>query len=137
MAHIKKINIIIADDNLVFLEGLRFLISTRSELIVIEESRNGFELMNSKNLNNADLLLIDIEMPVKNGIEAAKHINNHYRDLPMIAMTMHHENVFLNDILGAGFKGYIYKPDLSKVLFDRITKVLNKEFVFPDNLNIY
>lgn len=65
-----------------------------------------------------------------NGIEAGKKINFMYNGLPMIAVTMNQEDVYLKEIIGAGFKGFIYKPDVAKSLTDVIDHVMNNEFVF-------
>lgn len=136
MVFAKKLNVILADDNQVFLDGLSFLISTIMGSRVIDTCKDGTELVNSIQLSNADIILIDIEMPKINGICAAKIINQQIPQMPLVAMTMYQEKVFLHDIIGAGFKGFVFKPDTAKTLFDVMTKVMDNQFVFPDNMNI-
>lgn len=130
------IHIIITDDNAIFTEGLKFQLSRMQDCDVIDVCKNGEELVNNGNLHKADLLFIDIEMPVMNGIESAKIVNNKYPDLPMIALTMHQEMVLLQNIIAAGFKGIIYKPEVPKKLSETIRKVLSNQYAFPDNLKI-
>ena len=130
----EKIHIIIADDNLDFIEGLKVVLRKCKEYIIIDEFQNGKQLSESPQLIKADLILTDIEMPVLNGIKAAQLINFKYPKLPIVALTMHIDTVFLEDIFAAGFKGFIHKFDVSKTLVHVIEDVLNNKFTFPDNL---
>jgi DNA-binding NarL/FixJ family response regulator len=132
----KVIKIIIADDSSVFLEALNFLITRNMQFEIIDTCCNGLELINSPRLFNADLVITDIEMTEMNGIEAAKRISYLHPNLPIIALTMFIEKIYLRTIVEAGFKGFIYKPNVSNDLFDVIDKVLQKEYVFPDYLTL-
>lgn len=129
-----KTKVIIADDNTVFLEGLGVLFSKQSWLEIINTYSDGLELLNSKKLGSANLLLVDIDMPKLNGVEAAAEINKNYPNLPMIAMTMHNEKVYIEEIILAGFKGFIHKPEIYNLLFSTIEQVLEGNYVFPDDL---
>ena len=130
----KLIHIIIADDSPTFLDGLQLILSRNNQYKVIDVCYNGLELNESEMLGKADLILSDIDMPEYNGIEAAKRINFRYPKLPLIALTMHKENVFLKDIVLAGFKGFLYKPEIAGSLYEVINKVLNNKFSFPEDL---
>lgn len=131
-----KIKIIITDDSLPFCEGLKHLLSEFETFDIIATYSNGKELLESDILLLADLLLTDIEMPIMGGVEAGKRVNFLHPDLPMIALTMHQEKVFLNEIIGAGYRGFVHKPDISKELMNVIDKVLNNKFSFPNGLKI-
>ncbi len=130
------IGIIIADDNKSFIEGIEIVLSTDSNYTVLDKCYNGQELVKSTYLHDAQIILSDIEMPLIDGIKAAKNINYRYPRLPMIALTMYMDRVFLNDIVNAGFRGFVYKPDTARYLLPTIEKVLNNEFVFPENLKL-
>lgn len=130
------INIIIAEDSEHFLEGLKIVLKRYSKYKIIDVCRNGQELLESPVLNAADLIITDIEMPVMNGLEAARRINSQRSTICMIAITMHIESVFLNDLIMVGFKGFVYKPDVSLQLHSTIELVLSNQFVFPQNLKI-
>ena len=132
----EEINIIIADDNKQFIEGLKVVLKKCSRYTVIDSCTNGMELTESPYLYKADLLITDLEMPVMNGIEAVKKINYKYPRLPVIVLTMHLEKVFLQDIISAGIKGFVYKPDVSIKLIEVISQVLDNNFVFPYKLKI-
>ena len=130
------INIILVDDSKVFIEGLKILLTNDTNYYVLDTFRNGKELLESPKLSIADLIIMDIQMPVMDGIEAAKRVNSEYHNLNMLALTMHLDKVFLEDIIGAGFKGFIYKPEVPKKLKNVIQEILDNKFVFPENLKI-
>ena len=128
------IKILIADDSRTFLEGMKLLLSRTPNYKITGIFPNGLELLKSPLLRTADVLLIDIEMPVMNGIETAKRISYEFPHIPMIALTMHVEKIFLNDIISAGFKGFVHKPEVSKQIDLAIGQVLKKQLIFPNNL---
>jgi len=131
-----EIKIIIADDSPQFVEGLQILFSTSPKYKILEVYKNGRDLVQSNILYTADLLLVDIDMPEMNGIDAADKINFKYPQTPMIAITMHQDKIYLLDIIRVGFKAFIYKPDVAIKLLEVIDKVLNQQFIFPENLKI-
>lgn len=134
MAHKKSINIIIADDNEKFIEGLKLYIYANSSYQIINVLTSGKELTETPDLARADVLLLDIQLPDITGIDAAKNVIQRYPNLPIIAMTMHQEKVYLDDIISVGFKGFIHKPELVNELFKAIDKVIAGKFAFPDDL---
>lgn len=132
----EKLNIILVDDSKSFLEALQIVLDKYFMCSVLDICYDGKELVESKKLHQADLIISDIEMPGMNGLEAAMLVNQRYSKLPMIALTMHIDKVFIDDIIYAGFRGFVYKPEVSKKLPDVINQVLNKKFAFSNSLNI-
>ncbi len=130
----KKIQLIIADDSPEFLEGLAILVSASEKYSIFKTYENGEQLIQSKFLNLASIILIDIEMAGINGFGAAKSIRKEYPDLPLIALSMHTENIYLEEIIRAGFKAFIHKPQTSLVLFNILDKVIENKYAFPINL---
>lgn len=132
----KKVRVIIADDNPNFIEGLQVILSMTDKYEIVAVYENGKQLAESNRLHEVDIILSDIEMPEMDGIEAATSINFQYPKLRMIAITMHMDKVFLSDIVSAGFKGFVYKPDTAKNLLKVMEQVLNNDFSFPDNIKV-
>jgi len=132
----EKIKIVIADDNQNFLEGLKAHLGLSSQFYILETFCDGKDLLNSNLLSEADLVMLDIQMTEMNGIETAKRLNDMFNDLPIIALTMHDEKAYLDELLGVGFKGFIYKPNLTNNLFEVIERVMQDEYYFPTHLKI-
>ena len=133
----EKIKVIIADDNHTFVDALcTWLLEEEDQYEILDTCYNGKELLENSKLGYADVIITDIEMPVMNGIEAAMKINIIYSKLPLIALTMHKDKVYLNEIIGAGFKAFIYKPEIADCITDVISEVLKDNFIFPDDLKL-
>lgn len=132
----KKIGVLIVDDSPEFLEGLQMLFSITEDYEITDILTNGEELVQFPRIEQVDIILLDIEMPILNGIEAAKRINYNYPNKPMIALTMYIDRVYLLEIVEAGFKAFIHKPDIADRLFDTMDRVLKNEMVFPDNIKL-
>ena len=112
------------------------MIEKHPKLILTEVYHNGLELIESPMLVNADLILMDIEMPVMNGLDAAAQMNKLYPRIPLIALTMHQENIYLEEIILAGFRGCIFKPNIPRTLFSVIEQVFNNGYIFPKELKL-
>ncbi len=128
-----KIKLIITDDNQRYIDALSIMVLKNKNFKIIDTCINGLELINNSNLSKANVLLIDIQMPVMNGLKAAMHIRNNNPNILLIAISMDIENAYIKDIKTNGFNGYIHKPEVPKNLIKVINQVLNNEFIFPEN----
>lgn len=131
-----KIKTIIVDDNSTFLEGLSSCISDDDKFEIIAKFSTGIDLLKSEALDRADLLLMDIEMPQLNGIETAKKVDYLNPSIKMIAITLYQDAVYLEQIIEAGFKGFVNKVNIPDDLFESIDSVLNGNFLFPKNIKL-
>lgn len=131
-----KINIILVDDSKVFLKGLESYIKKETKYEVIAKFNSGIELIESKELGDANLILLDIEMPEMNGIETAKRINYMYPELKMIAITMYQDKVYLLQLIEAGFKAFVNKTTVPEKLHDTMDLVLKGHLLFPEDINL-
>ena len=130
----RNINIVIADSSPEFMEGLDVLFSGEPQYKILRTFTCGLELLNSGNLAKANVILLDMGLNKKNGLEISRQINLKYPDLPLIALCMHHDKLYIREIIACGFKGFIYIPMVVDCLFDVIDKVLNNEFDFSKHL---
>jgi DNA-binding NarL/FixJ family response regulator len=133
-SELETIKLIIADDSDDFVEGLSTLLATQRNIKILQVYKDGLSLIKSPLLSIANLLLTDIAMPGMSGLAAARYINYRYPWLPMIAVTMYKDRIYLNDILGAGFKGFVYKPDTAEKLLPAIEAVMMNKFNFPKGI---
>jgi DNA-binding NarL/FixJ family response regulator len=105
----KKIPISIVDDHSLFRNGLKLLLSAFSEIEVISECSNGQEFIESLDTFKPEVVLMDIEMPVMNGIEATKKATSLYPELKIITLSMFGEEEYYYKMIDAGVKGFILK----------------------------
>ena len=131
-----KIRLILVDDSKLFLKGISFLLSSDDRFEVIASLNSGDDLVSHPKLGLADLILLDIEMPGMNGIEAAKQINFKHPRIFIIAITMYQDKLYLHQLISAGFKGFVSKEKVSEDLIPAIDQVYKNEYVFPSNINI-
>ncbi len=115
--------IVLADDHVLFRQGLRRILEGAVDLKVIGEASDGLELLNLFNQSVPDMIILDISMPKLRGIEAIHEIKLIHADASVLILTMHKEKEYLYLALSAGAKGYLLKEDADKELFSAIEKI--------------
>ena len=112
----EKIRIAIADDHQLFRNGLKILLGAFPGFEVVAEASNGNELLKQLSLSLADIILMDISMPEKDGIEATAEVSKLFPDTKVIALSMYGEEEYYYSIVDAGAKGFILKDsDINEV----------------------
>jgi DNA-binding NarL/FixJ family response regulator len=104
-----KIKIIIVDDHQMFREGLKFVLSQIPEFEVIGEASNGQEYLELLNDSIPDVVLMDIGMPVMDGIEATEKTTSGYAGISVIALSMFGDQEYYHKMVAAGVKGFLIK----------------------------
>ncbi len=128
----KKIKLIIADDQVLFLKGLRLLINTFDSIELVAEATNGEQLIKLINIHQPDVVLIDLKMPVMDGIEATKKIRQTNPELKIILLSMHNDQRIINHIMKIGANSYLLKNEEPEILREAIEEVTKKGFYFND-----
>ena len=126
--------IMLVDDNQTFLDGLRFLIESNKEYKVIAEAHDGKEALDLISKKIPELVLMDIEMPRINGLDATKRILWKFPKIKFIAITMYQDKAYLSELICAGFKGCIFKNHVSDELWKAIKAVSRGKFFFPEDI---
>jgi DNA-binding NarL/FixJ family response regulator len=127
----EKIKIIIVDDNPTFLEGMSTFLHNQNVYQIVACFSSGTALLEKINDYKPDLILLDIEMPGLNGIETARWLNWFRNELKLISITLYQDNVYLNQLIEAGFHGFVNKNNVYEKLLHVINSVLKNRFVFP------
>lgn len=130
----KKPNIVIVDDHLIFRRGLKSIITIENIATVIGEASNGTAFLALLSYLRPDLVLMDIDMPVMNGIEATRQALELNPDLKIIALTMFGDEAYYNIMIDIGVKGFILKSSGIDELEDAIDDVMNGKFYFSSEL---
>jgi len=121
------IRVILADDQALFREGLRTLLSTRPELEVLGEAANGQEAVALVERLHPDVVLMDLQMPVMDGIRATAHIRQRWPSIPVLVLTTFDDDANLFGALRAGAAGYLLKDVSSETLLAAITAAARGE----------
>jgi DNA-binding NarL/FixJ family response regulator len=118
-----KIKIIIADDYTLLREAWQVLIQSRPDMEVVACVSNGQEVIDQIKIRKVDLVLMDINMPVVDGITATGIINNTTPWVKVLALTMHSEAGYIKKMFQAGVKGFLPKIASKDELFDAILSI--------------
>ncbi|HNX06809.1 MAG TPA: response regulator transcription factor [Bacteroidales bacterium] len=126
------IRLVIADDHEIFRKGLRIILNEMDEVKVIGEAQNGHELFEILKNATADLVLMDIRMPVMDGIEATRRVVEKYPSIKVIALTMFEEISYFNQMIEAGAEGFLLKKTNKDELQRAINQVMAGENYFSE-----
>jgi DNA-binding NarL/FixJ family response regulator len=115
-----RIRVVIADDQALFREGLRTLLSTRPEVEVVGEAANGLEALAMVALQQPAVVLMDLQMPVMDGIQATLRMRERHPEVPVLVLTTFDDDASLFGALRAGAAGYLLKDVSSDTLVGAI-----------------
>lgn len=114
----EKIKVLIADDHEIFRKGLKSVLARLKDIEITSEASNGCEVLQLLEKCEVDIVLMDIEMPLKNGLETTKEALTKYPDIKIVALTMFNNDRYIQDMLDAGAKGFLLK-NVTKDILDR------------------
>lgn len=117
------INILIADDHEIVREGLKQIVSGTDDMIVTGEASNGFDAVNMAVENNYDMVLLDISMPGKSGLEILEQLKQEKPGLPVLILSIYPEEQYAVRAFRSGASGYLTKESASEELIKAIHKV--------------
>ena len=118
-----KISVLLAEDHHVVREGISSLLSMEKDINVIGEAKDGDEAVKMAKALCPDIVIIDVTMPVLNGIDAVKQIKRYLPDTKVLILTIHTNEQYVNEAFSAGVSGYILKETTCEELVDAIKKV--------------
>ena len=123
MENIAKTRILIVDDHEQFRNGLKMLISAEADLEVIGEAQNGQQAVSLAQKLQPDVILMDVKMPVMDGIEATRQIHAKMAGIKILALSMYTDKSFVSGMMRAGAVGFITKGDDSEEMYKAIRRV--------------
>lgn len=128
---LKKIKILLADDHPIFLDGLHSLLKNNPDLEVVAKARNGDEALQMAQLNNIDIAILDIHMPLKDGIEVAGTLFKLKPNVKVILLTMLNEARYMSNAYKKFIHGYVLKDKSTETLLDAIYAVARGNNYWP------
>ena len=117
------LKILIADDHPVFRRGLKQIIAETTDIVVADEAADGLEVLSKVKVGDFDVVLLDISMPGKTGIEVLAQLKYERPKLPVLMLSMHPEEQYAVRALRAGASGYLTKESAPDELVAAIRKV--------------
>ncbi len=119
-----KKKILVADDHAVVRKGIRHILSETTDMIVAGEAANGYEVNEKVENEEFDVVLLDISLPGKNGIETLKEIKRKKPKLPVLILSIYPEDQYALRALKAGASGYLTKDSAPEELIEALKKIL-------------
>ena len=117
------IRIVIADDHTIMREGLKRILEGADDIEVVGEATDGFEALAQVRKGGFDLLMLDLSMPGRNGVELIRQIKDEMPKLPILILTMHDEEQYAVRAIRAGARGYLTKESAGTQLVSAIRRV--------------
>jgi two-component system invasion response regulator UvrY len=117
------IKILIADDHLIVREGLKQILSETPDIRVMAEASDGMEVLKKARSADCDVIILDISMPLKNGLEVLKDLKNERPEAAILVLSIHPEERFALRVLKSGASGYLTKSSAAEELVQAIRDV--------------
>lgn len=113
-------------------KGMTRLISSFNRVTDVREASNGKELLELLEQNTPDAVILDVEMPVMGGVDAARYITNHYPEIKILILTMHTEGVFIHKLMDIGVHGFLCKSTEPEEVEKALYSIIDRDFYRND-----
>lgn len=130
------IRLLLVDDHHIVLDGIKALLDEVEGFDCIATADNGQKALDMLNVFDVDVVLMDIDMPIMNGMEATKRIKKEYPKVRVISLTQHSERGMVQKLLDCGSDGYLLKNIAQDELTTAIRRVYNGENVFSSEVTM-
>lgn len=131
----RKLKVAVVDDQKLFRQGIVSLLEEFDEMKVIIEAENGQELLTEMRREEPDVILLDLEMPVMDGIVTTDFVRKKYPDVKIIILTSHDDDSFITHLLEKGANGFLLKDANIDTVVDAIYDVVETGFHFNDRVS--
>jgi DNA-binding NarL/FixJ family response regulator len=131
----KTITIVIADDYKIYRDGLKLCLSADNNLQILFEADNGEELMEALKTQQPEIIIMDLNMPLMDGMEATKQIRKKYEQIKILVITMYDSDKFIINLMENGAHGYLLKNAEPKEIIKAIYALHENGYYFNDLVN--
>ncbi len=129
------VNVAIADDHKIFRKGVILSLRQYTNIKFVQEADNGQELIDGLVESKPDVILMDLKMPVKDGIESTKYINKNFPSIRIIILTMYEDERFVGHLMDSGANGYLLKSTDPAEIKKAISDVMRTGFYLNNFVN--
>ncbi|HMX78793.1 MAG TPA: response regulator transcription factor [Ferruginibacter sp.] len=131
----EPIKVIIADDHVLYRAGVKTALSAKKDVKVIAEADNGMHLLNMLKMIQPDVILLDIQMPIMDGITALPEIKKLYPNVKVIMLTMMDDHSMITKLMEIGANSYLTKTSDSEIIYEAIKTCFEQEYYFNSLTN--
>lgn len=131
-----SIKISIVDDHKIFREGLKSTLGDYRGIQLISESCNGQQIVEKLAHEKPDVVLMDMKMPIMDGIQATAQITQHFKTVKVLALSMFDDDKYILSMMKSGARGYLLKSAEPDEIVEAIRSVHEKGFYFNDHLSL-
>jgi len=131
----RPIKVAIADDHALFRAGVRTSLMGRKDVELIAEADNGMQLLNLLKHIEPDVILLDIQMPIMDGIQTLPEIRKLYPHIKVIILSMHNDHSMISKLMEIGANSYLTKNSDSETIYQAIKTCYEQEFFFNELTN--
>ena len=129
------IKVAIADDHALFRTGVKTSLQARKDIQMVAEAENGMQLMNLLKHIQPDVVLLDISMPIMDGLTALPEIKRLYPNIKVIMLSMHNEHSVISQMMEIGANSYLTKESGADMIYEAIRGVYEHDFFFNELTN--
>jgi DNA-binding NarL/FixJ family response regulator len=129
------IKVIITDDHVLYRAGVKTALSAKTDVQVIAEADNGMHLLHMLKQIEADVILLDIQMPIMDGVATLPEIKKQFPHIKVIMLTMLEDNSMITRLMELGANSYLTKTSDSEVIYQAIKTCHEQEYYFNDLTN--
>ena len=129
-------DLLIVDDHEIVRAGIKRLVENTPNLNIVADLGSGEEAYQFLHKNTIDLIIMDVSMPGKGGIETTNQIKKRYPKIKILMLSMHDNAMIIEKAMKAGADGYILKNDLSDDLLNAVEKVMNNETIISASVDV-
>lgn len=130
-----SITVILADDHQIVRNGIKVLLESEGRIKVIDEAANGMEALEKCKKSQPDVLIVDIRMPVMNGIETVKNLPHHSPSTKALVLSMHDDEEYIIQSIEGGASGYLLKDSSKEEFIKAINTVSEGEKYFSGDIS--
>jgi len=131
----RPIKVAIADDHTLFRAGVKTALSMKKDIEMIAEADNGMQLLNLLKHIEPDVILLDIQMPIMDGIATLPEIRKLYPHVKVIMLSMHNDHSMISKLMEIGANSYLTKNSDSETIYQAIKTCFEQEFFFNELTN--
>jgi len=131
----RAIRVAIADDHALFRAGVKTAMAVKKDIELIAEADNGMQLLNLLKHVDVDVILLDIQMPIMDGIQTLPEIRKLKPDAKVIILSMHNDHSMISKLMEIGANSYLTKNSDSETIYQAIKTCYEQEFFFNELTN--